>query len=103
MDIDQSADEYVFAEFADDAEYRDSGMIDRDHTIDHLPILTEPQVVEFVRSIPDSQQVDAGIFARILSPKQYMGLVNGFGVMSGLIPKADWLALYGYAKAHFPE
>ena len=55
------ADEYVFAEFADDAEYRDSGMIDGDHTIEHLPIMTEQQVVEFVRSIPDSQRVDSGI------------------------------------------
>lgn len=97
-------DEYVFLDdgSSDDA-FKDSGMIDDDHIVDRLGSMTEPEVIAYIEHIPDTRQVDGAIFAELISPKQYAGLTNTFGILTGLMSKKDFLALYGYAKTHFPE
>jgi hypothetical protein len=97
-------DEYVFLDDgSSDDDYKDSGIIDDNHIVERLASMTEPEVIAYIEHLPDSQQVDGGIFAELISPKQYAGLTNVLGILTGLMSKKDFLALYDYAKSHFPE
>lgn len=97
-------DEYVFLDDgSSDDDYKANGIIDDTHTVERLASMTEPEVIAYIEHLPDAQQVDGAIFAELISPKQYAGLTNVFGILTGLMSKQDFLALYDYAKSHFPE
>lgn len=97
-------DEYVFLDRGEtDKELVDTGIIDDNHIVEYRGSMTEPEVIAYIEHLPEGMQVDGGIFAELISPKQYAGLTNVFGMLTGLMSKKDFLALYHYAKSHFPE
>jgi hypothetical protein len=97
-------DEYVFLDSGEtDKELVDTGVIDDDHIVERNGVMSEEAVIRYIEHLPEGVQVDGGIFAELISPKQYAGLTNVFGILTGLMSKKDFLALYDYAKSHFPE
>jgi hypothetical protein len=97
-------DEYVFLDDGlTDEEYRDSGVIDDEHDVERRGSMSEDAVIRYIEHLPAGVWVSGAIFAELISPKQYAGLTNIFGILTGLMSKKDFLALYDYAKSHFPE